>query len=323
MVDSICDDADPRPRVGISACLLGRAVRYDGGHKCDRFLHDALSQHLQWLPVCPEVEIGLGTPREAIRLVQLEGETRLQGSRSGEDHTDRMASYIEQRMPELHSQRLRGFVLKKDSPSCGMQRVRVYTNATVSRDGRGMFAAALLKAFPNLPIEEEGRLCDARLRENWVERVFAYDDLCQLWNSDWTIGDLIEFHSRYKLTLLAHSQHEYRHLGRLVAQAKDVSRSRLRITYEATFMSALTRISTRRTNTNVLQHMAGFFKRQLDGTSRAELADHIEDYRAGFVSLTVPLTLIRHFVNSLNVRYLAEQTFLNPHPKDLALRNYV
>ena len=323
MVDSTCDNANIRPRVGISACLLGRAVRYDGGHKRNQFLNDTLSEHFEWVPVCPEVEMGLGTPREAIRLVQIEGETRLRGTRSGEDHTHLMSSYVEQRIPELQSQSLRGFVLKKDSPSCGMERVKIYTNNMATRSGRGMFAEALLKAFPNLPVEEEGRLCDARLRENWVERVFAYDDLCRLWASDWTIGDLITFHSRYKFSLLAHSQHGYRELGRLVAEAKGTSRTQLRELYESKFMSALSHITTRRTNSNALQHISGFFKRHLDGTSRAELAAHIEDYRAGFVPLTVPLTLIRHFVRSLNVRYLAEQTFLNPHPKQLALRNYV
>ena len=186
-----------------------------------------------------------------------------------------------------------------------------------------MFAEALLAALPNLPVEEEGRLCDDRLRDNWIERVFSYDDLCRLWTSNWTIGDLVKFHSRYKLSLLAHSEQDYRQLGRLVAEAKQKSRGRLRDGYETTFMKALSHVTTRRTNTNVLQHISGFFKRHLDRTSRAELATHIEDYRAGFVPLSVPLTLVRHFVRSLNVRYLAEQTFLNPHPKQLALRNYV
>ena len=204
-----------------------------------------------------------------------------------------------------------------------MQRVKVYTGDAATRSGRGMFAAALLEAFPNLPVEEEGRLCDDRLRDNWVARVFAYDDLCRLWASDWTIGDLVTFHSRYKLSLLAHSQDDYRHLGRLVASAKGTSRVQLRERYESTFMNALSRITTRRTNTNALQHIAGFFKRHLDRNSRAELAVHIEDYRAGLVPLTVPLTLIRHFVRLFNVRYLAEQTFLDPHPKRLALRHYV
>ena len=323
MVDTTCDNANVRPRVGISACLLGHAVRYDGGHKGNRFLNETLSEHFEWVPVCPEVEMGLGTPREAIRLVQLDGETRLRGTRSGVDHTERMSSYIRQRIPELQSQSLRGFVLKKDSPSCGMERVKIYTSNMATRSGRGMFAAALLEAFPNLPVEEEGRLCDARLRDNWVERVFAYDDLCRLWASDWTIGDLVKFHSRYKLSLLAHSEDDCRHIGRLVANAKEASREQLRQRYESRFMNALSRITTRRTNTNALQHISGFFKRHLDRTSRAELAVHIEDYRAGLVPLTVPLTLIRHFVRSLNVRYLAEQTFLDPHPKQLALRNYV
>ena len=273
------ETTSPRPHVGISACLLGQPVRYDGGHKGNRFLMDALSEFFDWIPVCPEVEMGMGTPREAIRLVQLDEGLSLRGTKSGANYTEQMKDYAHHRLTELKADSLRGYVLKKDSPSCGLHRVKVYAGDAATRSGRGVFAAALVEAFPNLPVEEEGRLCDPRLRENWVERVFAYDDLCRLWSSPWEIGDLVAFHSRYKLSLLAHSESEHRQLGRLVAGAKGLPRKKLRERYESMFMSALGRISTRRTNTNVLQHILGFFKRQLTRPARNELVAHVEAAR--------------------------------------------
>ena len=246
-------------RIGISSCLLGQKVRFDGGHKHDRYLTDTLGTYFEWVPICPEVEIGLGTPRETIRLVQLGGDTRLVSTKSEVDLTERMQRYATQRVKLLKGEEISGYILKKSSPSCGMERVKVYQpKGPAKRTGTGVFAAALLEQFPNLPVEEEGRLCDPRLRENWVERVFAYVALQALWRGRWRIGDLVDFHTRYKYTLLAHDEKTFRELGRLVAAAKTTPRGELRDRYECLFMTALKRIATTRKNVNVLQHMFGF-----------------------------------------------------------------
>lgn len=314
----------PPIRIGISACLLGQKVRYDGGHKHDRFLTDTLGRYFQWVPVCPEVELGLGTPRPTIQLLQLGEDIRLRYTKSQEDLTDSMRRFAAARVAELEGHDLGGYILKKDSPSCGMERVKVHQEkGPARRNGVGLFADALLERFPNLPIEEEGRLCDPRLRENWVERVFAYDALKRLFSSGWRLRDLVEFHTRHKFAVLAHAESEYRQLGRLVAAAKSLPRAEVRERFESLFMTGLKKIATTRKNANVLQHMLGFFKRDLDAASRAELLAHVDDYRRGLVPLVVPLTLIAHYVRVLDVEYLRDQSYLNPHPKELALRNHV
>jgi uncharacterized protein YbbK (DUF523 family)/uncharacterized protein YbgA (DUF1722 family) len=264
--------ASSRIRLGISACLLGDEVRYDGGHKRDTFLTETLGPHVQWVKVCPEVESGMGTPRESIRLVDERGTIRLRGVKTDVDYTSSMASYSAARVATLGEQDLCGYVLKKDSPSCGMTRVKVYAGSgPPSRSGVGFFAQALRKRFPHLPIEEEGRLLDPRLRENFIERLFAFRRLRDLFKPRWTIGDLVQFHTRHKLVLLAHSTLAYTQLGRLVAQAKASDRDSIESRYTAGFMEALTAIATTKRHTNVLQHMAGYFKKTLDHASRAEL----------------------------------------------------
>jgi len=316
----------PPIRIGISSCLLGNKVRYDGGHKHDRYLTETLGQYFEWVPVCPEVELGLGVPRETIQLVQTQDEQqiRLMTTETNVDLTRRMRSLAARRTAAIAKEDLNGFILKSKSPSCGMERVKVHrAKGPPKKSGQGLFAEALLRRLPNLPIEEEGRLCEPRLRENWVERVFAYHALKTLWASRWKIGDLARFHTQYKFVLLAHSPSEYRQLGRLVAEAKSIPRRQLRQRYEADFMKALKKIATPRKHTNVLEHIAGFFKKELDADSRQELLAHIEDYRRGLVPLVVPLTLIRHYVRLLRVPYLEDQVYLNPHPKELALRNHV
>lgn len=311
-------------RIGISSCLMGEEVRFDGGHKHDRYLTDTLGAYFEFVPVCPEVEIGLGTPRETIRLVQIDGGPRLCGGKTGVDLTDRMNAYAQRRTQQLAREKLSGYVLKRASPSCGMERVKVYQpSGPAKRSGVGLFAAALLERFPNLPVEEEGRLCDPRLRENWISRVFAYHALQALWSRRWQLRDLVDFHTRYKFVVLAHAEKEYRELGRLVADAKGIPRPELQQTYETRFMTALKKIATVRKNTNVLQHMLGFFKTELTPPQRQDLAATIDDYLAGFVPLIVPLTLIRHYVRLLDIAYLRDQVYLNPHPKELALRNHV
>jgi uncharacterized protein YbgA (DUF1722 family)/uncharacterized protein YbbK (DUF523 family) len=315
---------DKRPiRLGVSACLLGDEVRYDGGHKRDVFLMDILGPFVEWVKVCPEVESGMGTPRESIRLVNHDGRIRLETVKSGVDYTDAMTAYASARLEQLEDEDLCGYVLKKDSPSCGMTRVKIHEPHGATRRGVGVFANALLKRFPDLPVEEEGRLQDPRLRENFIERVFAYRRLHDLFASRWTVGDLVRFHTAHKLVLMAHSLPAYGRLGRFVAGAKRISRGTVRTDYRAGFMAALSIVATPQRHTNVLQHMVGYFKRTLDHDSRAELLATIDDYRRGLVPLVVPLTLIRHHVRQHDVHYLAGQVYLEPHPKELMLRNHV
>ena len=316
--------AEPRLRLGISACLLGDEVRYDGGHKRDAFLTTVLGPFVEWVKVCPEVEVGMGTPRESIRLVEADGRLRLLTVKTGLDHTAPMTAYAAKRVTALESEGLCGYVLKKDSPSCGMTRVKVYSGeGPGTRTGVGLYARALLARFPHLPVEEEGRLVDPRLRENFIERVFAYRRLRDLFEGRWTTGDLVRFHTAHKLVVLAHSTQAFTRLGRLVATARAVDRASLRAHYTASFMDALKAIATPQRHTNVLQHMVGYFKKTLDSGSRTELLTAIDDYRLGLVPLIVPITLVRHHVRAHDVKYLEGQVYLAPHPKELMLRNHV
>jgi uncharacterized protein YbgA (DUF1722 family)/uncharacterized protein YbbK (DUF523 family) len=321
----VADARRLRPiRVGISACLLGERVRFDGGHKRDAFLTETFGRFVEWVPICPEVECGLDTPREAMRLVRVEDNVRLLTVKTGIDLTDRMERFARPRLLALAGEHLSGYVLKRDSPSCGLERVKVYDrHGSPVRGGRGLYAAALLDAYPYLPVEEEGRLADPRLRDNFVERVFAYWRLRGLFDGRWTVGDLVRFHTAHKLLLLAHAPEAYRRLGRLVAGARGVSRRDLERCYADGFMQALARLATARQHTNVLHHMAGYFKDRLDVASKSELVDAIADYHRGLVPLVVPLTLVRHHVRVLDVPYLAGQLYLDPHPKELMLRNHV
>jgi uncharacterized protein YbgA (DUF1722 family)/uncharacterized protein YbbK (DUF523 family) len=311
-------------RIGISACLLGDQVRFDGGHKRDSFLIDVLGKHVEWVRVCPEVEVGMGTPRESLRLVRLEGTVRMVTTRTNVDHTDAMNAWSRRRTEALAREDLDGYVLKKDSPSCGMERVKVYGgHGMAARDGRGLYADALLARLPLLPVEEEGRLCDPRLRENFIERVFAYRRLKDLFAGRWTHGALVAFHTAHKMALLAHSMTAYQELGRLVASGAARPRAELRAQYESMFMKTLAIPATTRRHANVLMHMAGHLKAKLDAASRQELAGCIDEYRRGLVPLVVPLTLIRHYVRVHGIAYLAGQTYLEPHPRELMLRNHV
>ncbi len=312
-----------RLRIGISSCLLGDEVRFDGGHKRDSFLTGTLAPFVEWVRVCPEVEIGLGIPRETLRLVRAGADTRMVTTRTGIDHTDTMRTYAARRTRQLEGMSLRGYVLKKDSPSCGMERVKVYDEGAAARTGVGTYAEILKARFPALPIEEEGRLCDAVLRENFIERVFAYDRLRALFDGRWTQGALVAFHTAHKMALLAHSTTAYQALGRLVAGGKAMARGELQRDYEAAFMAALTRRATPRRHSNVLMHMAGHLKHAVDAASRQELLETIDAYRRELVPLVVPLTLLRHHVRAHNIEYLAGQTYLEPHPRELMLRNHV
>jgi uncharacterized protein YbgA (DUF1722 family)/uncharacterized protein YbbK (DUF523 family) len=310
-------------RVGVSSCLLGRPVRYDGGHKRDDFIVDVLGPYVRFVPVCPEVDLGLGTPRETLRLVRKGDDVRMVMAK-GDDHTDAMRRYAKRRVDALAEDELCGYILKKDSPSCGMARVKVYDrHGSPSRQGTGLYAEALLARWPFLPVEEEGRLNDPRLRENFIERIFAYRRLRDLLAGRWTLGDLVRFHTAHKLVLLSHQTTAYQALGRLVAGGRKLARQALRDEYEAGFMTALAVPATPKRHANVLMHMVGHFRGELDAASRDELLGVIDDHRRGLVPLVVPITLIRHHVRRLGVDYLAGQVYLEPHPKELMLRNHV
>jgi uncharacterized protein YbgA (DUF1722 family)/uncharacterized protein YbbK (DUF523 family) len=309
--------------IGVSSCLLGQSVRYDSGHKKDAFVTGLLGRFVEFVPVCPEVEVGMSIPRPTIRLERRGEEIRLVDNKNAIDHTDAMRRYAERRVAEVEKLDLCGWVLKKDSPSCGMERVRVYAKGAPTKTGVGLFAEALMKRMPLLPVEEEGRLNDPELRENFVERVFAYRRLKDLFRGRWTVGDLVRFHTAEKLLLLAHDTEGYRKLGRIVAQAKEIPRGELPARYGEIFMQAMSKPATLGKQTNVLQHMAGYFKDTLPDEEKAELHDAIRDYRSRLVPLVVPLTLIRHHVRKLRVAYLEGQTHLAPHPKELMLRNHV
>jgi uncharacterized protein YbgA (DUF1722 family)/uncharacterized protein YbbK (DUF523 family) len=308
-------------RIGISSCLLGETVRYDGGHKRDAFLAETLGPRVEWVPVCPEVESGMGTPREAMRLTREGDRLRLVTVQSGVDVTARLVTLAERRVEELAAGRLSGYILKKDSPSCGMERVKVYgTGGMPERSGRGLFASRLLKRLPNLPVEEEGRLSDPDLRDNFLTRVYAYRRLQALFDARWTAGGLVAFHTVHKLLLMARSVEGYRRLGRLVARVRQEPPDAVERAYATAFMAALAHVPTRRRHVNVLQHMAGYFKTRLDPASKAELAAAIEDYRHHVAPLDVPLTLLRHHVRAHGDAYLAGQLYLDPYPKELRSR---
>jgi uncharacterized protein YbgA (DUF1722 family)/uncharacterized protein YbbK (DUF523 family) len=311
--------------LGISACLLGEKVRYDGGHRRDPFLTDTLGRYVQFVPVCPEVECGLGVPREAMRLVGSPDGPRLLTVRTGLDHTDRMLAWAARRVRELAGENLSGFIFKSKSPSCGMARVKVYPEcapgAPVDR-GVGIFARIFMAHFPLLPVEDEGRLHDPGKRENFIERLSAYQRWREVAASPATPGSLVAFHTRHKLQILAHSPKHYRDLGRLVAGAGETPVNDLYRRYQSLFMDALRLKATRRKHTNVLFHLMGYFKQELAAGEKQELLKVITAYHQGEVPLLVPITLLNHYVRKYDQAYLKEQYYLNPHPLELQMRNH-
>ena len=311
-------------RIGVSRCLLGEEVRYDGGHKRDQFLTDVLDRYVEWVPICPEVEAGLGTPREAMRLVGTLHHLRLVTIKSGTDHTRALETMATNRIADLKELDLSGYVFKKGSPSCGIERVRIYNEHGVpSRNGVGLFARAFIEQFPLIPVEEEGRLCDSSLRENFIERVFCYRRWQDLIQRGITRQALIQFHTIHKYILLAHHPQHYKVLGRLIGQAHQYRPKELAQRYGELFMKTLAVKTTVRKHVNVLQHILGHFKDRLSAHEKAELLGVIADYHQELTPLIVPLTLIKHYVQIFDVTYIRDQVYLNPHPKELMLRNHV
>lgn len=310
--------------VGISSCLLGEEVRFDGGHKRHRFVTDVLGDYVEWVRSCPEVGAGMGVPRESIRLVRQGDDVRLLGNRTDKDVTQSIVAYTSRRVDQLATLRLRGYVLKKDSPSCGMERVRLYDgNGIPARDGVGLFAAGLMARFPNLPVEEEGRLNDPRLRENFITRIFAYDRWLRLVASGPSAGDIVAFHTRHKMLIMAHSQEHYRELGQLVARAGSMDMARLLADYETHLMAGLRQVASPGQHANVMEHLAGFLKRDLGAADKKELHDAIREYRLGRIPLIAPLLLLYHHLKHLRDDWLEAQVYLEPYPAELALRSSI
>lgn len=314
----------PTIKIGVSSCLLGKKVRFDSGHKHDRYITGTLGKYFTFVPVCPETECGLGIPREAMRLVGLVDNPRLLTNKTGIDHTERMQTWTAKRLDALARENLCGFIFKKDSPSSGLHRVRVYSSkGPPARTGRGIFAAAFTRRFPRIPVEEEGRLHDPGLRENFIERVFALRRWREALEHKKSVGSLVAFHTREKLLLMAHSQKHYRQMGRLVAAGKTMAVARLYDDYETILMEALQLKATVAKHTNVLMHILGYFKKQLSGDEKQEVLGVIDNYHSGHLPLIVPVTLLNHFVRKYQQPYLSAQTYLQPHPLELALRNHV
>jgi uncharacterized protein YbgA (DUF1722 family)/uncharacterized protein YbbK (DUF523 family) len=309
-------------RIGVSRCLLGEDVRFDGGHKRDRFLTDVLSRHVEWVPVCPEVEAGFGTPREAMRLVGDPGRPQLMTITTKRNLTVALTSFTERKLETLEEANLSGYIFKKDSPSCGIARVKLYNSrGMASRSGEGLFARAFKERFPLVPIEDEGRLCDPALRDNFLERIFCYHRWQILILGSLTRRAIVAFHMSHKYLLMAHTDKGCQSLGRLVARAHRYTPRELAGHYGRLFMTALAVKATRGKHVNVLQHLVGYFKNRLAVKERAELDEVLDDYHRGLVPIIVPLTLIKHYVTMYDIDYIQQQVYLHPHPKELMLRN--
>ncbi|MFA7159204.1 MAG: DUF523 and DUF1722 domain-containing protein [Kiritimatiellia bacterium] len=309
-------------KIGVSTCLLGQNVRYDGGHKLDNFIVNTLARYFEFVPVCPEVECGLGVPREAMRLVGDPQSPRLLTIKTRVDHTGRMTGWAEKRLRELEREDLSGFIFKSRSPSSGMERVKVYNDKGYAvKAGVGIFARMFMEHFPYLPVEEEGRLSDPKLRETFIENVFILKE----WREAVAAGKiaaLIKFHERMKYSFMARSPALLGAMGKLLAGHKKGSFNPIRDAYYELLAKMLKTQSAARLSLNVLQHLAGYFKEQLTSAEKEEFAGILNHYRAGDIPLIVPVTLINHYARKYASAYLLGQYYLNPHPLELKLRNH-
>jgi uncharacterized protein YbgA (DUF1722 family)/uncharacterized protein YbbK (DUF523 family) len=318
------DNEMEKIKLGISSCLLGENVRYDGGHKLDHFLKDTLGEYVEYVSICPEVECGLGVPRESMHLEGDPDSLCLITTRTRQDMTQRMVNWARNRVTQLEKEALCGFIFKNDSPSSGMERIKIYNeNRMPVKKGVGIFAGIFMAHFPLLPVEDEGRLHDPVLRENFIERIFALKRLREVLKKKVNRGNLVDFHTRHKLLILAHSPKHYQMMGKLVAGQKSISLQELNRQYQALLLESLELKTTTKKNANVLQHMMGYFKEQLSIGEKKELLEVINHYRLGYIPLVVPVTLISHYVRKYDQPYLREQVYLNPHPLELQLRNHV
>jgi len=312
-------------KIGMSSCLLGEEVRWDGDHKHDQYVRDVLGSYFDYVSICPEVDVGMGVPRETVALYGTLENPKMITKRSKTDWTKKMNHYTKDRIHELTKENLCGYVFKSKSPSCGIGKVPIYSEFGSSRmrHGSGMFASSFVKVFPLVPVEDEGRLHDPVIRENFIVRIFCFHRLQLLVRKSFSIGSLVRFHTRHKFLILSHSRKKYDDMGQLVANAKKIKTAELKTRYSKLFMAALTYKSTPKKNTDVLLHMTGFLKKILTREEKKNILSVIEDYRNELLPLVVPVTLIYHQVKKHNIEYLLDQVYLNPHPKELMLRNHV
>jgi len=310
--------------LGISACLLGEKVRYNGGHQADRFIIETLGNYVDFVPVCPETECGLGVPREAMHLSGDWENPRLITIHSKMDYTDRMLQWSHSRVNELRKMDLCGFIFKSNSPSSGMERVKVYNeNGIPVKKGIGLFAREFMARFPLMPVEDEGRLHDPKLRENFIERIFALKRWREMAASKPKLRDLVDFHTQHKYLILSHSRPHYQKLGQLVAQTDPLPLAERLAAYQAIFLEGLKIKTTPAKQADVLLHLLGYFKKDLSADEKQEMLEWINNFKLELVPLIVPLTLLQHYVRKYDQPYLKKQTYLNPHPLELKLRNHV
>jgi uncharacterized protein YbgA (DUF1722 family)/uncharacterized protein YbbK (DUF523 family) len=310
--------------LGISSCLLGNKVRYDGGHKLDPFLTDTLGNYIDWVPVCPEAACGLGIPREILALEGDPVSPRLRTVWTGIDQTSRIQRWAKGELKVLADIDVSGYVFKARSPSCGVRDTKVFdAKCRVRSRGPGLFARAVMNAFPLLPVEDEERMHDPAQRENFIVRVFVYRRWQEYIKEDGSLSGLVSFHTDHKYLIMAHSQKHYSTLGKMVADAKKMRKDKLHVNYISLLMEGLLFLASPKKNVNVLQHMAGYFKDKLSTDEKKELLEVIVNYHDGLVPLIVPMTLLRHYVRKYKEDYLARQVYLNPHPLELMLRNHV
>jgi len=311
-------------KIGISSCLLGDKVRYDGNHRLDRFITDTLGQYFEWISVCPEIEFGLSVPREPMHLFGSPESPRLLTIKTGIDYTERMLKWAESKLKKLEKENLCGFIFKSRSPSSGIGGVKVYMpSGTVTKTGKGLFGGAFMKHFSLIPVEDDGRLHNPRFRENFIERIFVLKRWQEFKKKGASITDLIDFHTDHKLLIMAHSPRHYSILGRLIGNTKKEKRENILSEYIRILMEGMKLIATVNKNTNVLQHIQGYFKKHLTSEEKQELIGIIQSYSKEFIPLVVPITLLKHYVRKFNVSYLKRQYYLEPHPMELMLRNHV
>lgn len=311
-------------KIGVSSCLLGNSVRYNGQHQLDRFIRDTLSQWCDFVPVCPEVECGLPIPREAMRLVGSVENPRLMTGKTGIDHTEKMQNWISLKLEELDKEDLTAFIFKTKSPSSGMRKIKIYNEEgnRISFNGIGMFARAFMERFPDIPVEDEGRLNDPGLREQFIETIFVL----QHWREavrEGTVKAIVAFHTHHKYTFMAHSPEKLKLLGKITARAGEIGLESLIDDYRAVLLTLLRIRKSRKKNYNVLLHVMGYFKKDISAEEKEELLLESQHYYDGVAPLIVPLTLIRHYTMKYNESYLQDQHYLNPHPVELGLLNHV
>ena len=316
-------DPETPLRLGISSCLLGEEVRFDGGHCRDRFLVEVLGSMVQWVAVCPEMGIGMLSPRPSIRLEQQGDRLRLVAPKTGQDHTEEMQAFAQSKLEQLQVPALDGYMLKKNSPSCGLERLPIYKNGSrVARNGVGMYTQVLQDTHPDLPLEEEGRLNDAHLRERFITRIFSRNRWRALVARGLTRQRLVEFHTAHKLLLRVHDERGYRTLGTLLGQAGTRPDEQLFAEYGREFLQCIAVPATRKRHCNVLHHVMGYFKDNLSSADKQHLLACIEDFRAGVVPLVVPLALLRFNAEQHKTEYLLGQLYFDPYPKEWMLRNH-